>query len=66
MKTVVNEKRLFRDPHKAKVSGVCAGLAKYLDINEWIVRGVAVAAFLVVPFAIALAYVLAVLLLSYK
>lgn len=66
MKTVINDKRLFRDPHNAKVSGVCAGLAKYLGVNEWIVRCVTVAAFLVVPFAIALAYVLAVLLLSYK
>ncbi|MBI1305064.1 MAG: PspC domain-containing protein [Bacteroidetes bacterium] len=31
-------KRLFRDPEDAKVGGVCAGLAKYLDIDVTIVR----------------------------
>lgn len=66
MKTVINEKRFFRDPHKALISGVCAGVAKYFDINEWIVRGIAAVAFCFLPFAIGLAYVMAILLLSYK
>jgi len=66
MKTVINEKRFFRDPEKAKVSGVCAGLAKYFDVNEWLVRGVTIAAFIAFPFPVGLAYVLAILLLSYR
>ena len=66
MKTVINEKRFFRDPQKAKVSGVCAGIARYFDINEWLVRGAAIVAFLFFPLAIGLAYVLAILLLSYR
>jgi phage shock protein C len=66
MKTVINEKRFFRDASKAKISGVCAGIAKYLDINEWIVRAMAIVAFLFFPLAIGLAYVLAILLLSYR
>lgn len=66
MKTVLNENRFFRDPHKAKIAGVCSGIAKYFDINEWLVRAGAVVAFLFMPFAVALAYVLAVLLLRYK
>lgn len=66
MKTVINEKRFFRDSEKAKVSGVCAGIAKYFDINEWIVRAVCIAGFVLAPFAVGLAYVLAVLLLSYR
>jgi phage shock protein PspC (stress-responsive transcriptional regulator) len=66
MKTILNEKRFFRDAEHAKVSGVCAGIAKYFDINPWIVRALTIAAFLVVPFAVGLAYVLAILLLRYK
>ncbi|MGQ8366574.1 PspC domain-containing protein [Glaciecola sp. 1036] len=66
MKTVVNKDRFFRDPHKAKISGVCAGLAKSIQIDPWIVRAGAIAAFLFAPAAIGLAYVLAILLLRYR
>lgn len=66
MKAVFNENRLFRDAQRAKISGVCAGLAKQVDINPWIVRGGAILSFVVFPFATALAYVLAILLLRYK
>jgi phage shock protein PspC (stress-responsive transcriptional regulator) len=64
MKTILNDKRFFRDSQQAKISGVCAGLAKYFNLNPWLVRGLAVAAFLMFPFAAALAYVLAILLLQ--
>ncbi|MBF7074976.1 PspC domain-containing protein [Glaciecola sp. MH2013] len=66
MKTVLNEKRLFRDPSKAIISGVCAGVAKYFDVDPLWVRAGAVAAMITLPFVTALAYVLAVLLLKYK
>lgn len=66
MKTIINGKRFYRDAATAKISGVCAGVAKYFDINEWIVRCIAIVAFLFFPLAIGLAYVLAILLLSYK
>lgn len=66
MKTVINNNRFYRDASNAKVSGVCAGLAKQFDVNPWLVRGAAVILFLFVPFAVALAYVLAVLLLKYR
>lgn len=66
MKTVLNDKRFFRDAEHAKISGVCAGVAKYFDINPWLVRALTVAGFLMIPFAFGLAYVLAILLLSYK
>lgn len=66
MKTAINEKRFFRDPHKAKISGVCAGIAKYFEINDWLVRGITIAAFIAFPFPVALAYILAILLLSYR
>lgn len=63
MKTILNKKRFFRDPINAKISGVCSGLAKYVDINPWLVRAAAIAAFLMFPLATGLAYVLAILLL---
>lgn len=66
MKTVFNDKRFYRDAQHAKISGVCAGIAKYFDINQWLVRGVAIAGFIMLPFAVGLAYVLAILLLRYK
>jgi phage shock protein PspC (stress-responsive transcriptional regulator) len=66
MKTVINDKRFFRDAANAKIAGVCAGIAKYFDVNPWWVRGAAVVAFVMVPVATALAYVLAILLLRYR
>ena len=66
MKTVLNKDRFFRDPHDAKVCGVCAGLAKNIQVNPWMVRGAAAIAFLFFPMAIGLAYVLAILLLRYR
>lgn len=66
MKTILNDKRFFRDAEHAKVSGVCAGIAKYFDVNAWIVRGLSIAGFIFLPFAVGLAYVLAILLLRYK
>ena len=32
------KKRLYRDPSNAVLSGVCAGFAKYLDIDVTIIR----------------------------
>jgi phage shock protein PspC (stress-responsive transcriptional regulator) len=66
MKTVINDRRLFRDPNKAIISGVCAGVAKYFDVNPLWVRVAAVASMAMLPFATGLAYVLAILLLRYK
>jgi phage shock protein C len=66
MKAALNDRRFFRDASKAKIAGVCAGLAKHLDINPWLVRVAAVACFVFLPVATALAYVLAILLLRYR
>ncbi|MFC3121258.1 PspC domain-containing protein [Agaribacter flavus] len=66
MNKVINNNKFYRDPHNAKVAGVCAGLAKEIQVNPWWVRAGAVATFLFVPFAVGLAYVLAILLLRYR
>jgi phage shock protein C len=56
--------RLYRDGRRAMVSGVCAGVARHFDINPNWVRGATAIAFVMAPVAVALAYVLAVLLLK--
>jgi phage shock protein PspC (stress-responsive transcriptional regulator) len=61
--TRYNQSALFRDGANPMISGVCSGLAKYLNVNPIWTRTGAVVSFLVFPFAMALAYVLAVLLL---
>lgn len=66
MKTVINDKRLFRDANRAIISGVCAGVAKYFDIDPLWVRVGAVISMMFLTFPTALAYVLAILLLRYK
>ena len=63
MKTVLNESRFFRDATRANIPGVCAGIAKNIDVNPWLIRAGAVISFIILPFATALAYVLAILLL---
>lgn len=60
---MLNESRFFRDATRAKIAGVCAGIAKNIDVNPWLIRAGAVISFIILPFATALAYVLAILLL---
>jgi phage shock protein C len=66
MKTVINDKRLFGDADRAIISGVCAGVAKYLDIDPLWVRVGAIVSMIFVTVPTASAYVLAILLLRYK
>ena len=56
--------RLYRDGRRAMVSGVCAGIGRHFDIQPNWVRGAMAVGFLMAPVAVALAYVLAVLLLK--
>ncbi len=37
---------LFRNTRDGKIAGVCAGLADYWDVDNWVVRLLAIAAFL--------------------
>ncbi|MGQ8367412.1 envelope stress response membrane protein PspC [Glaciecola sp. 1036] len=39
-------KNLFRNPKQGKISGVCAGIAEYFNIETWLVRILTVTAFL--------------------
>lgn len=55
---------LYRDPERAWLGGVCAGLARHLGVEPWVVRLVAATLFLFNAFLMFWAYVAGVLLLA--
>lgn len=58
-------KTLYRDPVNGKLGGVCAGLAEYFGMETWLVRILAVSAFLLgVGFFATVAYIAAWLMLD--
>ena len=63
MKDYLNTSQLYRDTVKGKVSGVCAGLARHFNVDAWVVRLATIIAFIFIPFPIAIAYVLGVVLI---
>lgn len=49
-------RRLCRDPQRQKIAGVCAGIARYYDVEPWVVRCVAVTGLLFFPTIVFPAY----------
>ena len=62
MKMPGNE-RIYRDVNGAVIAGVCAGIARYLDVDRVWVRTAAVIAAFMMPGISLLAYLAAVFLL---
>ncbi len=59
------DKQLYRDPVNGKLTGVCAGIANYFDIEIWLVRILVVsAALLGTAFLIIVAYIVLTLMLE--
>lgn len=59
----ITERRLYRDPSRGRIAGVCAGLADYFDVDTWLVRIVAVTGLLFVPQFTLLGYIAAWIIL---
>ena len=59
-----DERELAKDPIHAKLGGVCAGIARYLDISRFFVRLCALIALCIVPQVALIAYGLAWLILD--
>lgn len=57
------QQRLYRLPHRGIISGVCAGIANYLNTDPLWVRLAAAAGLIFIPGITFLAYIAAVLLL---
>ena len=49
-------RRLYRDPSRQKIAGVCAGIANYYGVESWVVRCVAVTGMLFLPSIVFPAY----------
>jgi phage shock protein C len=57
-------RRLYRDPGRAKIGGVCAGIARYYGIETWVVRCAAVTGLIFVPQFVFPAYWIAYFLMG--
>lgn len=57
-------RRLYRDPQRAKIGGVCAGIARYYGIETWVVRCAAVTGLIFVPQFVFPAYWIAYFLMD--
>ena len=57
------EKTLMKDKRYKKLSGVCAGIAKYYDLPPLFIRIATIVALITFPVAVGVAYVVATLLM---
>jgi phage shock protein C len=55
----ITDRRLYRDPSRGRLGGVCAGLADYFNVDTWLVRIVAVTALLFLFQVTFIAYLVA-------
>ncbi len=60
---IPSQKRLYRDVDNAMISGVCAGLARHLEVDAVWVRAVAIAGLFFGAVPAVIAYFAAVVLL---
>lgn len=60
------ERELYRDPSRARISGVCAGISDYFGLEVWVVRIIAVSALLFFQWPVLLAYGIAYFVLDTK
>jgi len=62
----LNPHRLYRDPGRGKIFGVCAGIADYFGVDTFLVRLAAVVGAVFFTMPIVGAYLLAALVLKVK
>lgn len=60
---IPTQKRIYKDVDNAMVSGVCAGLARYFEVDSIWTRAGAIAVLFFMPVAALVAYFAAVILL---
>lgn len=59
-------RRLYKNPDKAKLCGVCAGLSEFFDLETWVVRLIAVSFFLFSGGTAVVAYFVACFIMDPK
>jgi len=62
----LNPHRLYRDPERGKIFGVCAGIADYFGVEVFLVRLAAVMGAVFFTMPVVAAYLLAALVLKVK
>ncbi len=55
---------LYREPERGWIAGVCAGLARYYDVDVWVARVVAFSLLIFIPQIAFWAYVIAIFMLG--
>lgn len=55
--------RLFRNRQRRKIAGVCSGIASYLGVQTWVVRGATITGALFFPMIVIPAYFIAMVFL---
>lgn len=55
--------KLYKDRINKKITGVCAGIARYFNCPSWVTRLTAVIAFISIPGITLVAYIVASLIL---
>lgn len=60
----LRDRKLGKDPFHKKLGGVCAGFAKYLDMEPLLIRIIALVALVIAPQATLLAYGIAYIVLD--
>ena len=59
-------RRLYKNPDKAKLCGVCSGLSEFFDLETWVVRLIAVSFFLFSGGTAVVAYFVAFFIMDPK
>jgi len=60
----VPTRRLMLDPERRRIAGVCAGIARYFDLETWVVRLATITLFIFLPSILLPAYLIAWLVLE--
>ncbi|HEY6598520.1 MAG TPA: PspC domain-containing protein [Pseudomonadales bacterium] len=55
--------KLYRDPRRQRIAGVCAGFARYFGVEVWVVRGIAITGVIFMPALTIPAYIIAMLVI---
>jgi len=55
--------RLYQDKSRAKIAGVCAGIARYFGVEVWVVRGIAITGLIFMSQIVVPAYFIAMWIL---
>jgi phage shock protein C len=60
----IRDRKLGKDPFHKKLGGVCAGFARYLNVEPLLIRIIAIVALCISPHATLLAYGIAYVVLD--